>query len=161
MEKISEHISYKEATRSHGAIRAGVDNTPNEKELIAMKAVAKNCFEPLREWVDHPIKIESFLRKHTPNSQHFRGEAIDIDDDYDDGSFPNGRMFYWLLNNVPFDQIIWEFGDGRNPGWIHISHTTRRDNRGRMTVAYKSPGNITHYKHFPSRELLNDFLKNL
>ena len=60
MDRISKHISYKEATRSTTALRLGIDNTPNEYELQNMEIVAKNVFEPLREAVDAPIKINSF-----------------------------------------------------------------------------------------------------
>ena len=48
MERISKHISYKEATRSTTAIRLGIDNKPFEYELGNMKAIAENIFEPLR-----------------------------------------------------------------------------------------------------------------
>jgi hypothetical protein len=161
MKNISKHISYKEATKSHGAIKAGIDNTPTAQELKAMETVAEKCFEPLRIHFGIPIKIESFLRKHTPNSQHFRGEAIDIDDDYDvHGAVPNGRMFMWLAQNTPFDQLIWEFGDHMNSGWIHLSHTTRRKNRGRLTVAYKTGTKKTKYKHFATLDALHVFLDN-
>ena len=162
MKNISEHITYKEATKSHGAIRVGVDNTPSETELKAMEAVAENCFEPMRKHFteirgfDIPIKIESFLRKHTPNSQHFRGEAIDGDDDY--GNVTNAEMFDWLAKNTPFDQLIWEFGNASQPGWIHVSHTTRRENRGRITVAYKTASGKTTYKHFSTLDSLYIFL---
>ena len=56
MNKISKHISYKEATRSATALRLGIDNKPNEYELQNMEMVAKKVFEPLREAVDAPIK---------------------------------------------------------------------------------------------------------
>jgi len=156
MEYISEHISYKEATRSHGAIRAGVDNIPTMRELKAMTAVAERCFEPMRNHFGVPIKIESFLRKHTPNSQHFRGEAIDGDDDY--GGVTNAEVFEWLAKNTPFDQLIWEFGNASQPDWWHLSHTIRRENRGRLTVAYKTGMGKTTYKHFDSLDLLHVFL---
>lgn len=156
MKNISKHISYKEATRSYGAIRAGIDNTPNKRELRAMEAVAENCFEPLREWVGNWIKIESFLRKHTPNSQHFRGEAIDIDDDF--GYKSNAEMFDWLAKNVEFDQLIWEFGDSKGPAWIHVSHKEGR-NRRKFTVAFKR-GKKTRYAHFTSLGILYKFIEN-
>lgn len=152
-ENISKHISYKEATYSRGAIHAGVSNIPNEKELKAMKLVAEECFEPLRNNFNTPIKIESFLRKHTNRSQHFRGEAIDIDNDY--STITNKEMFEWLIQNTTFDQIIWEFGNAENPDWVHISHRLGR-NRGKITVAYKNNG--TQYRHFVDLVDLTEFL---
>ena len=62
MSNISEHISLDEATFSPTALRLGIENTPNETELTAMRLVAEMCFEPLRKWYGHPIKINSFFR---------------------------------------------------------------------------------------------------
>ena len=61
MIKISDHISYKEATRSATALRLGIDNVPNQYELQNMEMVAKHVFEPLRKAVGAPIKINSFF----------------------------------------------------------------------------------------------------
>ena len=90
MENISEHISYKEATFSETATRQDIDNTPSEDQLCIMRTLAENVFEPLRAYVDGPIKINSFFRSMALNvaiggaksSQHMRGEAIDIDDTF-------------------------------------------------------------------------------
>ena len=57
MKKISENISYKEATRSVTAIRLGLDNKPNDYELTNMQVLAEKVFQPLRKWVGKPIKI--------------------------------------------------------------------------------------------------------
>ena len=51
---ISEHITYKEATTSNKAKQLGISNTPNEKELRAMKLLADKVFEPLRKWYGKP-----------------------------------------------------------------------------------------------------------
>jgi len=60
--KISEHITYDEATLSPTAIRNGISNQPNDQELANMKLVAENCFEPLRKMWGKPIKVNSFFR---------------------------------------------------------------------------------------------------
>ena len=146
MERISEHISYREGTFSPTAHRLDINNTPDVTQLKAMKAVAKNCFEPLRNHFNVPIKIESFFRclalnltiGSTPGSQHIRGQAIDIDDDY--GKVTNKEMFYWLVFNVEFDQMIWEFGDDDNPNWVHVSYVSPEENRNRCLKAYREDG---------------------
>ena len=58
---ISPHVSYKEGTYSVTATRLGVDNTPNDEQLTNMELVAEKVFEPLRERVGGPIKINSFF----------------------------------------------------------------------------------------------------
>ena len=68
MKNISNHISYKEGTHSNTATRRNIDNIPNDYQLANMNAVALNIFEPLREWVNGPIKINSFFRSPDLNT---------------------------------------------------------------------------------------------
>lgn len=157
--RISEHISYKEGCNSPTAQRFGIDNTPNSNQLITMRLLAKKVFEPLRNHFNVPIKVESFFRCYKLNkkiggskySQHMKGQAIDIDDDY--GYISNEKMFFWIIDNLYFDQIIWEFGNKFNPGWIHISYK-EKENRNKISIAYRI-GKKTKYKHF---EKIADFI---
>ena len=88
--KISTHISKKEGIRSITALRLGIDNTPGDPELQNMKLIAEKVFEPLRDFVDGPIRINSMFRSQDLNraiggsrkSQHCKGQAIDIDDTF-------------------------------------------------------------------------------
>ena len=151
-EKISKHVSYNEGIRSRTADRRGLDNTPNESQLKCMKEIAEGLFEPLREWVGGPIKINSFFRGEPVNtaiggskySQHMKGQAIDIDDTF--GHKTNAEMYHYIKDNLDFDQLIWEFGDDKNPNWIHVSYVTHRENRKKLTIAKKVNGK-TKYIH--------------
>ena len=144
--KISEHISYKEATRSVTAMRLGIDNTPNEYQLQNMELIAKNIFEPLRKAVGGPIKINSFMRVEKLNqaiggssrSQHCQGRAMDLDDTY--GHWTNAEMYHYIKNKLDFDQIIWEFGTDENPDWVHVSYVDADSNRKRCLKAIKENG---------------------
>jgi len=146
MVRISKHITYKEATRSATALRLGIENIPNQYELQNMEIVAKKVFEPLREAVDAPIKINSFFRCEELNkaiggstkSQHCQGRAIDIDDVY--GSVSNAFMYYYIKDNLDFDQLIWEFGTDHNPDWVHVSYVDADSNRKRCLKAYREDG---------------------
>ena len=150
--KISKHISYHEGTYSRTGERLDLDNTPNEEQLKCMKEVAENLFEPLREWVGGPIKINSFFRGEPVNtaiggstrSQHMKGQAIDIDDTF--GHKTNAEMYHYIKDNLDFDQLIWEFGDDKNPNWIHVSYVTHRPNRKKLTIAKRINGK-TKYIH--------------
>jgi len=143
---ISKHISYKEGTYSITATRLGLDNDPNDEQLNNMELVAEKVFEPLREWVSGPIKINSFFRCPELNkaiggakkSQHMKGQAMDIDDNYDNAT--NAEMFHWIKENLDFDQLIWEFGDDDNPNWLHVSYVSPEENRNRCLKAYKEQG---------------------
>ena len=145
--KISEHISYKEATRSVTALRLGIDNTPNEYQLQNMELIAKNVFEPLRKAVGGAIKINSFFRCEDLNkaiggsskSQHCQGRAIDIDDNY--GHMSNNDMYKYIKENLDFDQLIFEFPDENgNASWIHVSYVDADSNRKRCLKALKENG---------------------
>ena len=152
MENISKHISYHEGTYSQTGVRRNLDNIPNEAQLKCMKEVSENLFEPLREWVGGPIKINSFFRGEPVNtaiggstrSQHMKGQAIDIDDTF--GHKTNAEMYHYIKDNLDFDQLIWEFGDDENPNWVHISWVSHRPNRKKLTIAYKQNGR-TKYKN--------------
>ena len=149
---ISEHISDKEATYSITALRLNIDNVPSESDLENMKLLAERVFEPLRVYTCGPIKINSFYRNSKLNkaiggsskSQHCYGQAIDIDDTY--GHKTNSQMYHWIKENLDFDQMIWEFGDDKNPDWVHVSYVSRESNRNRCLKAYRNENRKTSYK---------------
>ena len=152
MERFSKHVSWKEGTHSNTALRRGLDNTPNEDQIKCMKEIAEDLFEPLREWVGGPIKINSFFRGEPVNtaiggstrSQHMKGQALDLDDTF--GHKTNAEMYHFIKDNLDFDQLIWEFGDDKNPNWIHVSYVTHRPNRKKLTIAKRIDGK-TRYIH--------------
>lgn len=148
--KISEHISYKEGIKSNTALRMGIDNIPSAYEQQNMEILAEKIFEPLREWVGGPIKINSFFRCEDLNraiggssrSQHCEGRAIDLDDVH--GYKTNAEMFNYIKNNLNFDQLIWEFGNDENPDWIHVSYVSEDGNRKRCFRAQKLNGKTNY-----------------
>ena len=143
---ISKHISYKEGVKSNTATRLGIENKPNEEQLINMKLLAEKVFEPLRKEVGGPIKVNSFFRSLELNkaiggstkSQHCNGQAIDIDDTF--GYKKNAEMYYFIKSELDFDQMIWEFGTDGNPDWVHVSYVSPEKNRNRCLKAYKENG---------------------
>ncbi len=151
MDKISNHITFRESINSYTAKRKGIENTPNEYEITNMYILAHKVFEPLRKWVGGPIKINSFFRSEELNkaiggsstSQHCQGRAMDIDDVY--GYKTNAEMFNYIKDNLDFDQLIWEFGTDNNPDWVHVSYLSIDENRKRCLKAYKENGK-TKYK---------------
>jgi len=144
MEKISEHLSYAEATTTS----TGVDNTPQEQHIVKMKAIAKKIFEPLRKGLGgKPIRVNSMFRskgvnqaiggahkyingKYVATSQHCSGEALDLDG----LKSTNAELFFYILDNLDFDQLIWEKGDKNNADWIHVSYKSKEKNRKAVLV---------------------------
>jgi zinc D-Ala-D-Ala carboxypeptidase len=115
----------------------GILNQPSQKELEAMQLTAWQIFEPLRAWYGKPIGISSFYRSPELNkaiggsktSQHMKGQAIDIDADIFNNGISNREIYLWILKNLDFDQLIWEYGDDQNPAWVHASYVSRSRNR--------------------------------
>ena len=139
MKKISKHISYKEATGSNYAKRYGIKNKPSDEQVENMQLLAKDVFEPLREWVDAPIRVNSMFRslelnsalKGSKTSSHLKGEAMDITSM---GGKSNLEMFHYIKDNLCFDQLIWEFGN--EPKWLHVSFK-KEGNRQQVLVTKK------------------------
>ena len=130
---------------SRTAQRLDINNAPTKDHKVNMVELAQNIFEPLRLHVGGPIKINSFYRSPELNkaiggsskSQHCNGQAIDIDDTF--GRMTNAEMYKFVKDNLDFDQMIWEFGDDKNPNWVHISYVGKK-NRNRCLKAYKEKG---------------------
>jgi len=150
--KLSKHVSYNEATHSYTAKRLGIKNMPTEDQMFNMITIVTEIFEPLRKWAGGPIKINSFFRSEELNkaiggsttSQHCDGCAMDLDDVY--GHKTNAEMFDYIIANLPFDQIIWEFGDHTNPDWVHVSYISPEANRGNVLKAERVNGKTVYSK---------------
>ena len=147
---VSKNISYAEATRSDTAKRLGIDNTPNAEQFSNMIHVAENVFQPVREHFDAPIYVSSFFRSEALNkaiggsssSTHMKGEAMDLDADVY-GKVSNGVIFHYIKDNLEFDQLIWEFGDSKNPDWVHVS-LSKNNNRNQILVAKRVHGKTVY-----------------
>ena len=154
-DNISKHITYDEAAVSTKAKELKISNDPNNNQLVNMKLLAENIFEKVRENFNVPIFISSFFRssklntklKGSSTSQHCAniGAAMDIDADVYKG-VTNSEIFNYILNNLNFDQLIWEFGDDENPDWVHVSYVSDILNRKEVLKAYKDKNNKTVYK---------------
>ena len=145
--KISKNLSYKEATHSNTAIHKKIDNTPNNEQLTAMQLTSQAIFEPCRRFVGAPLHVSSFFRSEAVNkaiggsatSQHFKGQAIDIDaQKY--GNKSNVEIFNYIKENLSFDQLIWEFGNDFEPDWVHCSYVSEDENRQQILIAEKENG---------------------
>jgi len=105
-------------------------NVPNIIELGRLQDLVDNILQPLYDLYDKPIKVISGFRSTSvnsavgglPDSQHRRGEAVDIKCE------DNAKLFHLIKNNLDFDQLRWEGGNDKQPEWIHVSFK-RSNNR--------------------------------
>ena len=101
-------------------------NVPSTTEKIALKQLAVNVLQPLRELYGKAITVNSGYRSPIINkvvggaatSQHVKGEAADITG----GSKQENKILFELIrDNLTFDQLINE----RDYSWIHVSYKTK------------------------------------
>ena len=144
---IGKNISYNSAIKSDTAIRLGIDNTPSASAVEAMQLLCEKVIDPLYE-VFPSMTFNSFFRSPKLNtaiggsatSQHVRGEAIDLDSK--DNAF-NKAIFDYIVKNMDFDQVIWEFGNDKAPDWVHVSYK-KTGNRKQVLRAVKVKGKTTY-----------------
>ena len=143
MKKISDNISYKEATYSLTAKQLGISNKPKKEHLENMELLAEKVFQPLREWVGGPIKINSFYRSEELNSRiggavssaHKDGLAIDLDSL---GGKTNLEMLHYIKDNLEFDVLINEYpNEEGEPKWIHVSWNKKKNRKQVLEIKRK------------------------
>lgn len=152
MDRISAHITYREATTSQMAERMGIDNAPSAVDLLRMRSTALHLFEPARRYFGTPIRVSSFYRSKVLNaliggsarSQHCSGEAMDLDIAAYSGN-TNAQLFHYYRQAHVFDQLIWEFGDVDEPSWVHVSQVMDGCNRGQVLRAMRGSDHRVHY----------------
>jgi zinc D-Ala-D-Ala carboxypeptidase len=119
---LSKHVTLAEFQNSDTATTRGINNKMNELQIASAKLLCENVFEPLRLYLNIPIRISSGFRsvqlnkmiKGSLTSQHTKGEAMDIKID--------AKGFYFIKDKLEFDQLIWEFGNDEQPSWVHVSY---------------------------------------
>lgn len=72
-------------------------------------------------------------------SGNCKGQAIDIDADIF-GKITNHEIFFYVKDNLEYDQLIAEFYDDGNPAWVHVSYKTVGNNRKSTLIATKVKG---------------------
>ena len=153
--KVGVKLTLAECIKSETAIRRQIDNTPTQEHFEAMFLLATKVYDPLCKKLGAKLPFTSFYRSPklnraiggSANSQHSKGQAMDIDVD-SMASITNSVVFNAILNLFDFDQLIWEFGDSKNPAWVHVSYK-KKGNRKQVLVASKFNGK-TVYTHYPN-----------
>jgi hypothetical protein len=153
--KLSQHLSLSEVIRSESAKRNGISNIPIALHIENFKLLAEKVFEPIRTHFGVPIHISSGYRSVELNkciggsltSQHCQGEAIDIDMDSSTSGVTNRMVFDYIKDNLVFDQLIYEFGDSKNPDWVHVSYESTGKQRKQVLKAVRVNGKTTYQNY--------------
>lgn len=130
--QLSKHFKLSEFTKSSTASARKIDNTPSLDAISNLQQLCIHVLEPLREYFNCPIIIGSGYRSPAlnkavggvANSQHMTGEAADI---HIPDEATGKRWFVWLVDNLKFDQLIWEKSTPSSTHhWIHVSFSKNR-----------------------------------
>ena len=159
--KLTQNFSLNEFLKSNVATRKGIDNSPEKHHIDSLQLLCEHILQPLRDCIG-PIRVNSGFRsndlnkaiggahrikdgKYVATSQHCKGEAADLCI-----SSMENKVIYDEIQNMdlPFDQLIWEFGDEAptgHPRWIHVSYTSKGGRR-QLLEAYKNEKGKTKYR---------------
>lgn len=129
--KLSKNFSLEELVFSTTALNNGWDNTPNKEVKAALKKLAVEVLQPIRDEWGGPIRVTSGYRSPrlnaakggVKNSQHLLGQAADIQAS---NMADNGKLFACIKKMIEsgklkVGQCIWEYGSKTCPKWVHVS----------------------------------------
>lgn len=145
--RLTENFTLEELTHSATAVRKGVNNIPGSEEVSNLRALCRNVLQPARIALGIPLFVTSGFRSDSLNrviggvlgSQHMQGEASDIKCE------DNKSLFDFIHKHLEFDQLIWEYGDDKQPDWVHVSYKRKGNNRSAVLQAFRVNGR-TIYK---------------
>ena len=131
---LSEHFRLTEFTTSLVAVTRRIDNTPPLPAICNLQQLCLHVLEPLRAHLGHAVRINSGYRSPKLNaavggvktSDHTRGCAADI---FVPDVKTGRQWFAWMMDNLPFDQLIWETASAGKAQWIHVGYRGAGRNR--------------------------------
>jgi len=141
--KLSENFTLAELTDTD----TGLPNNPSQDEIRNLKLLVQKVLQPVRDKFG-VINVTSGFRSPGVNSavggsatsDHVHGRAADIQCE------DMATVFKYIRKNLPFKQLIWEFGTDAQPKWIHIAYDAN-NNKGEVLKAIKKGGK-TKYVQF-------------
>jgi hypothetical protein len=146
---LTKNFTLSEMTKSETALRHGIDNTPGEQEMSALKVLAEKVLQPIRDHFQKGVKVNSAYRSPEVNqkvggsrtSDHCRGQAADIEIP----GVANAELAQWIVDNLAFRQVILEFYTQGIPdsGWVHVSYVAE-DNKKQVLTAIKKDGKTVY-----------------
>lgn len=160
-DKLSPHFTYGEMIASQTATRKQINNIPDEDQIKNMVNLCQNVLEPIRKFYNRAVLVTSGYRSPklndaiggSTNSQHMRGEAADFVVSQND---IDATFKAIASTSLPFDQMIWEYGR-----WIHISYTTRRENRQQILVTRRIGGRLKYVEYETDEVMKGSYLKDI
>lgn len=153
--RLSENFHLSEFTKSKTAIKFGINNQPNYDQEQALRYLVEKGLQPMRSAIGQ-LHISSGLRVPELNarlggsltSYHCLGMASDIDNDGVANAPTNEEVFFYIMHNLPYTELIWEFGNDFNPAWVHYALEQGKEDAKEALIAYKDNEGKTNYVDF-------------
>jgi len=125
--QLTENFTVAEFERSATATKHGIDNTMRGNVLVNAKELCLKVLQPARDALNMPLTVSAGYRSSglnplvggAKNSHHMYGMAADVK------CKDNRAFFEYVRENLPFTQLIWEYGDDNQPQWVHVSYDKR------------------------------------
>ena len=127
--KLSDNFTLKEMCKSSTAVRLGIDNTPSEQNILALKSLCVGVLQPARTELGR-ISVNCGYRSpelctavgSNSRSNHAFGFAGDVE--ADDEGVSNFDLLLWIYENCEFKELIAEYFDSEDEdaGWVHVAH---------------------------------------
>jgi hypothetical protein len=67
-----------------------------------------------------------------------------MDIDMDNTQITNAQIFEFIKNNLSFDQLIWEYGNDKNPDWVHVSYSATGKQRNQILKSVRHNGAVQY-----------------
>ena len=142
--RLTKNFTLREICKSNTAKRNGVSNIPNEIQVKAIRALAENILQPIRDKFGitkinsgfRSIELERIVCRrrivqemklggtrrvmaYLERKSHPKGQAADIEVPGVD----NRKLYEWIKDNLEYDQLILEYYEDDDPssGWVHVS----------------------------------------
>lgn len=134
-----KYFTLSELLKSDTALKHNLWNGAPKEAEENLKALIEDVLDPLREAYGRPIRVTSGYRcpqlnrlvGGSPNSQHMRGEAADIQplkSEKSEAKSELDKLARILIGNGKFDQLI------VYPTFIHVSYRRKGWNRRQVKV---------------------------
>ena len=140
---LTANFSLHELTKSETALRHGMENTPGEAEIAALRLLCEKVLQPVRDHYGVGVKVNSGFRHPDVNaavggsktSDHCRGQAADIEIP----GVANADLAVWIMENLDYTQLILEFYTPGilDSGWVHVSYNPTNLKKENLTATKK------------------------
>jgi zinc D-Ala-D-Ala carboxypeptidase len=141
--QLSPNFSLTEMVKSETALRHGLENTPGEAEIAAMRLLCEKVLQPVRDHYGTGVKVNSGFRHPDVNaavggsktSDHCKGQAADIEIP----GVANADLAVWIMENLDYTQLILEFYTPGilDSGWVHVSYNPADLKKQNLTATKK------------------------